>query len=101
MSIGKREREGKKERNKERKKERKKNLRKNEKKSEKERERKTLKHIRIKDIKKREVNNQVTRAHNIVAVGWAGAYNLHPHPLPPYAHSQTQTKMHCTIAWNI
>ena len=26
---------------------------------------------------------QVTRGHNIVADGWAGASNPHPHPMPP------------------
>ena len=28
---------------------------------------------------------QVTRGHNIVADGWAGASNLHPHPNPHIA----------------
>ena len=33
---------------------------------------------------------QVTRGHNIVADGWAGACNPHPHPRPPHSHSNTQ-----------
>ena len=32
---------------------------------------------------------QVTRGHNIVADGEAGASNLQPHPNPPPTHSQT------------
>ena len=33
---------------------------------------------------------QVTRGHNIVAVGWAGASNLHPNPnsSPTLEHTQ-------------
>ena len=34
--------------------------------------------------------SQGTRGHNVVADGWAGAYNPHPHPHPPQTHSQTQ-----------
>ena len=30
---------------------------------------------------------QVTRGHNIVADGWAGASNPHPHPMPPHQHT--------------
>ena len=34
---------------------------------------------------------QVTRGHNILADGWAGASNPHPYHPPPHAHSHTQT----------
>ena len=37
------------------------------------------------------VGKQVTRGHNIVADGWAGAWNPYPYPPPPYADSHTQT----------
>ena len=33
---------------------------------------------------------QVTRGHNIVADGWAGASNPHPHPNPPLTLKHTQ-----------
>ena len=33
---------------------------------------------------------QVTRGHNIVADGWAGASNPHPHPNPPPTLKHTQ-----------
>ena len=33
----------------------------------------------------------VTRGHNIVADGWVGALDPHPHPRPPQMHSRTQT----------
>ena len=37
----------------------------------------------MKEMKgKREEIEQVTRGHNIVADGWAGAANPHPHPTP-------------------
>ena len=38
---------------------------------------------------------QVTRGHNIVADGWAGASNPHPHPDPPptLKHTQKVSKM--------
>ena len=32
----------------------------------------------------------MTRGHNIVADGWAGAYNPHPYPRPPRTNSRTQ-----------
>ena len=35
---------------------------------------------------------QVTRSHNIVADGWAGASNPHPHPKPS-THTQTADDM--------
>ena len=37
---------------------------------------------------------QVTRDHNIVPDGWAGAANPHPHPtpLPTQTHSQNASK---------
>ena len=37
---------------------------------------------------------QVTRGHNIVADGWAGAYKPHPHPNPPptLIHTQKESK---------
>ena len=44
-----------------------------------------------KRMKIKIAKNQVTRGHNIVADGWAGAYNPHPHPRPPHTHSDTQT----------
>ena len=34
---------------------------------------------------------QVTRGHNIVADGWAGATNPHPHPTPHPTPLPTQT----------
>ena len=33
---------------------------------------------------------QVTRGHNTVADGWAGASNPHPHPNPHPTHKHTQ-----------
>ena len=33
--------------------------------------------------KEQEMIKQVTRGHNIVADGWAGASTPHPHPMPP------------------
>ena len=39
----------------------------------------------------RNENKQVTRGHNIIADGWAGASNPHPHPRPPHTHSHTHT----------
>ena len=37
---------------------------------------------------------QLTRGHNIVADGWAGAFNPHPHPnpLPTLKHTQKVSK---------
>ena len=32
----------------------------------------------------------MTRGHNIVADGWAGAYNPYPHPKPPPTLKHTQ-----------
>ena len=42
----------------------------------------------------RERKEQVTRGHNIVADGWAGAANPHPHPtpLPTQTHTQKASK---------
>ena len=37
------------------------------------------------------VVQQVARGHNIILDGWARAYNPHPYPLLPHAHSHTQT----------
>ena len=37
-------------------------------------------------------NDQVTRGHNIVEDGWAGAYNPPPHPLP-YRHIHQHMKL--------
>ena len=34
-------------------------------------------------------NKQVTRGHNIVADGWAGASNPQPHPKPLSIHNHT------------
>ena len=41
------------------------------------------------------VDEQVTRGHNIVADGWAGASNPPPHPKPPptLKHTQKVSKM--------
>ena len=39
-------------------------------------------HNNLPDAKK-----QVTRSHNIVADGWAGASNPHPHPMSPHQHT--------------
>ena len=36
------------------------------------------------------IRKQVTRGHNIVADGWAGASNPHPHPNPPPTLKPTQ-----------
>ena len=43
---------------------------------------------------------QVTRGHNIVADGWAGASQPHPHPNPPPTHKHTQqvTRGHNIVA---
>ena len=38
------------------------------------------------------VQKQVTRGHNIVADGWAGASNLHPYPVTPNKHTQKVSK---------
>ena len=38
-----------------------------------------------------EIEEQVTRGHNIVADGWAGAANPHPHPTPHPTPFPTQT----------
>ena len=50
-------------------------------------------------------HKQVTRGHNIVADGWAGAYNLNSHPHPPRTHSQTVTtgasKLHVFMIFNL
>ena len=35
---------------------------------------------------------QVTQSHNIVADGWAGAFNRHPHPMPTPTNTRTQNK---------
>ena len=37
-----------------------------------------------------ETEDQVTRGHNIVADGWAGASNPQPHPNPPPTLKHTQ-----------
>ena len=46
------------------------------------------------DLEKRERKKvrkkQVTRGHNIVVDGWAGASNPHPHPNTPSTHKHTQ-----------
>ena len=38
----------------------------------------------------KELLEQVTRDHNIVADGWAGASNPHPYPNPQPTHKHTQ-----------
>ena len=42
---------------------------------------------------------QVTRGHNIVADGWAGASNPHPHPDPPQ-HSNIHNKSSKDCTWS-
>ena len=51
-----------------------------------------MKKKKKKRMRKR--NKQVTRGHNIVAEGWAGASNPYPHPNPPptLKHTQKVTK---------
>ena len=53
----------------------------------KEKKRKRRKRNKQNPIEKK----QVTRGHNIVADGWAGANNPHAYSLPPHAHSYSQT----------
>ena len=38
-----------------------------------------------------QIKKQVTRGHNIIANGWAGADNPNPHPRPPHTHSHGET----------
>ena len=51
-----------------------------------------------KELKIDFFDKQVTRGHNIVADGWAGAANPHPHPmlhptpLPTQTHTQKASK---------
>ena len=40
---------------------------------------------------------QVTRGHNIVADGWAGASNPHPHPMPPHQHTYPKKHLKCSF----
>ena len=40
--------------------------------------------------KKKKEKEQVTRGHNIVAAGWAGASNPHPHHKPHSIHGHTK-----------
>ena len=51
-------------------------------------------HVRDRDQDARQIpkdGQQVTRGHNIVADGWAGAVNPHPHPMPHPTPFPTQT----------
>ena len=41
---------------------------------------------------KKEEKEQVTQGHNIIADGWAGASNTHPHPKPHSIHKRTKKK---------
>ena len=45
----------------------------------------------IEDNLAKKQKEQVTRGHNIVADGWAGAANPHPHPRPHPTPFPTQT----------
>ena len=46
---------------------------------------------KVQDKEKNQLwlNKEVTRGHNIVADGWAGASNTHPHPKPHSIHKLT------------
>ena len=66
----------------------------NKRKSEERKKEKKEKKKERKKGRKKERKKQVTRGHNIVADGWAGASNPHPHPNPPptLKHAQKVSK---------
>ena len=65
----------------------------------KEKERKEMKEPAVRKLKRKkkddgkikeegiEKRKQVTRGHNFVADGWAGASNPHPHVMPHHQHA--------------